>query len=643
MPVNRVLFINMPFGGLDRPTIGVSLLKAGIAKQGIPSDIAYFNLKFAGVIGHRLYNVISNTGADVGTEYAIPLQYLAGDWLFSQYFYGPGSLEAEVYLEEVLKPNVSPVAIQHLLSVLPYIAPFLEDCIESVDWDTYSVVGFTSTFEQNMASLCLARMIKQRYPHIFITMGGANCEDVMGRELHRQYPFLDAVCTGEGDNVFPELLQALNTGRSLAGVQGLAWRDEAGRSHDNGPPAMVTDANLEALAFPDYDDYFQQLRVSSIASFVAPWVMMEGSRGCWWGAKSHCTFCGLNPGTMQSRRKSPERVLDELFTLVDRYGVRNVIFVDNIMDYEGLRSFVPQIAEANKDLRIFFEVKANMRKEQVALMAQAGITEIQPGIESFSTQILRLMGKGITSLQNVAFLKWCQQYSVQPQWNILYGFPKEEAEEFPKQLEIMKRITHLKPPMTIGRIRLDRFSPHYTRAASYGFKNVRPLRSYRHVYPFDTEVLSNICYFFDAELEDWQEPEEALSLARMRMEWAYRGAPDTLTYTKNEDGTGTINDSRFNRRLDRIILNPYQNAIYETCDQPRKFKSIMSSMKSRFPDRSFTEEKMSAFLNYLYDNYLVVREGDAYLAVALPKMADAETAHLTTQPEEGLHYMYESG
>ena len=44
---------------------------------------------------------------------------------------------------------------------------------------------------------------------------------------------------------------------------------------------------------------------------------------------------------------------------------------------------------------------------------------IQPGIESLSDHVLKLMRKGTTALQNIQLLKWCREYGVQPEWNLL--------------------------------------------------------------------------------------------------------------------------------------------------------------------------------------------------------------------------------
>jgi hypothetical protein len=65
---------------------------------------------------------------------------------------------------------------------------FVRDCLASVDWDAYDVVGFTSTFAQNVASLALARRVADLHRSSAIVFGGANCEGEMGLGLHRCFP-----------------------------------------------------------------------------------------------------------------------------------------------------------------------------------------------------------------------------------------------------------------------------------------------------------------------------------------------------------------------------------------------------------------------------------------------------------------------
>ena len=109
------------------------------------------------------------------------------------------------------------------------------------------------------------------------------------------------------------------------------------------------------------------------------------------------------------------------------------------------------------DLRICYEIKANLTKEQVRLLAQAGIRDVQPGIESLSTPLLRLMKKGCSRLQNIQLLKWCRELGVRPIWNILWGFPGEDPAEYSEMAAMMPALSHLQPPMSAAKLRLDRF------------------------------------------------------------------------------------------------------------------------------------------------------------------------------------------
>src|SRR6185503_19668701 len=104
---------------------------------------------------------------------------------------------------------------------------------------------------------------------------------------------------------------------------------------------------------------------------------------------------------MKYRSKSPARVLTELSELSTRYGVRSLQFVDNILDTSYFKTVLPQLAAAGSDYILFYEVKANLKREQVRVLAQAGVRFIQPGIESLDDNVLRLIGKGNSALMNL--------------------------------------------------------------------------------------------------------------------------------------------------------------------------------------------------------------------------------------------------
>ena len=171
---------------------------------------------------------------------------------------------------------------------------FIESCLTAVDWSRYGAVGFSSTFQQNVACLALARRIKDRFPAVNIVFGGANMEAEMGPEYARAFPFIDYVVSGEGDLVFPALLKALSLKRSVNGLTGVTYRTASGLLHSGGQAAPVEDLNISPV--PDYAAYFDRaVELGLLPFYKSEWALpVESSRGCWWGKKYHCTFCGLN-------------------------------------------------------------------------------------------------------------------------------------------------------------------------------------------------------------------------------------------------------------------------------------------------------------------------------------------------------------
>src|SRR5437867_12643731 len=105
------------------------------------------------------------------------------------------------------------------------IAPqFLSWAMTAIDWGQYKIVGFTSTFDQNVASLTLAKLIKDLYPSVRIVFGGANFDGEMGLEHLRAWPWIDYVVVGEGEVPFPALVQKILAGNPGEMPAGVAYR-----------------------------------------------------------------------------------------------------------------------------------------------------------------------------------------------------------------------------------------------------------------------------------------------------------------------------------------------------------------------------------------------------------------------------------
>jgi ribosomal peptide maturation radical SAM protein 1 len=339
---------------------------------------------------------------------------------------------------------------------------------------------------------------------------------------------------------------------------------------------------------------------------------MESSRGCWWGQKHHCTFCGLNGASMAFRSKSSARVIEEMEELANRYQQLHFGMVDNIFPMQYFADLLPALKRRQVKLSLFYETKANLTKAQLRGMKEAGIVAIQPGIESLSTGILRLMRKGITGLQNIQLLKWCREFGIVPHWNLLYGFPGEDASDYEAMANIMDSLHHLQPPHGIDRIRLDRFSPNFYDAANLGIVNVRPMSNYSRVYDLPASEVAEIAYFFNYEYADGRDPDAYTGSARNAVvRWRANRDNRGLNCTDHDDCL-VIWDFRPSAPRIVTVLKSRDRAVYLYCDQHRSMQQILA-----LPEVAGQSASVRTVLSEWISNRIMIGLDGHYLALAV--------------------------
>jgi len=323
-----ILFAVLPFTDVEHPAIGVSLLQGQLKRAGFSSGICYFNLDLAEQIGPELYAWLALCGDQPTLGTSAPAASMIGEWFFADLVFGGQIPQEHEYIAKFLSPCTGgQELIPQILEARRRRREFIDQCVFDIKRHSPRVVGFTTSFHQTCACLAVAVRLKETANPPIIIFGGANCAGEMGLQMIRSFPWLDYVCTGEGDAVLPSFLQRLLRDGDPRPVPGILQR---GEKHSLSLPPLVEE--LDALPFPDYSDYFQKLRGSSLVGCINPRLLIETSRGCWWGEKHHCTFCGLNGETMAYRSKSPNRVIQELSYLCETYDLDRVDCVDNILD-----------------------------------------------------------------------------------------------------------------------------------------------------------------------------------------------------------------------------------------------------------------------------------------------------------------------
>jgi ribosomal peptide maturation radical SAM protein 1 len=608
----KISLINMPYAALPMPSIALTQLKTLINEtygSQVSVDICYVNHDFAKHIGVNIYKIVSSSIDSHTTG--------IGEWLFRQAAFPGIEDNSEAYFRRYYpRHDKQTQSIKMLVAkIRGELDVFLNQTIKKYSLDQADLIGFTSMFTQNMACFALARIIKQYKPNIVTVMGGANCESPMGQEIVKNVPDIDFVFSGPALISFPRFVQYQIAGevKQCHSIPGVFSKKNCTLTPLGCGGAIGEELSIDKYVKLDYEQFLNTIAENFPNKVITPVLLFETSRGCWWGEKSHCTFCGLNGASMGYRAMSPENAIAQ-FNELFKYSGRSkrLEAVDNILPKNYVKEVFPKISTP-PGVNIFYEVKADLSAGDLEALSKAGVFTIQPGIESLASSTLKLMGKGTNAFMNLLLLKHCDMYGVFPAWNLLIGFPGETEDVYKKYLVDVPLLVHLPPPSGVAPVRFDRFSPYFVQAKQYRL-DLRPLDYYRLTYPFGEGSLANMAYYFsDANagapyfvtMAQWIDTLRG-QVKTWRERWYSRDRP--RLYFKGNTEIPVIYDSRFEAPIEHM-LSEISFQTLEFLSKPRRITDVAARMTS-IP--GFNAESEVALLQ---EKKLIFQEGERYMSL----------------------------
>jgi ribosomal peptide maturation radical SAM protein 1 len=575
----RVLMVLMPWASLDFPGLGPCLIRSILNRDGIPCDIIYGNMIFLKLIG-----------SDPWVErqlMKLPICEVA----FTPYYFDMSAKTAADHLYRYVSalsstPEAHP--FEKFEKIVDCAGETLDRLFSEIPWEAYDVIAFSVMMQQTVASLALAKRIKDAYPHLSIIFGGPNTSFPMGEEMMRSFPEIDFVLEGEADGTITQLIDEIRSEEPNFAIPGLLRRDTAGKVIRYGPAAPFHDLGNQPV--PDFQPFFQQLESLEL-THVQPTLQIETARGCWWGEKHHCTFCGIDDTVMKFRSKTERQVLEEILSLSELHQTTEFFVVDSIINYRFFNTLLPRLGkmrdELNYDFSFFFESKSNLRRDQVQTFRYAGVNAVQPGIESFNDHILHLMDKGTTAARQIQCLKFLAENRIIANWNMIYQNQFEEAEDYRELVNIIPSLHHLPPlhPDGFVPLQLNRFAPNHESPEKYGISNLRPKPHYEVVFPKEGIDLGRLAFYFDFDAREqsdlelkelYKELEDALDI------WGRCFSDGALVQHRGPGFVQIIDRRSFSaaeaesgdERLDITNLDNVEAEIFMYCDEVRSKDEI---------------------------------------------------------------------
>jgi ribosomal peptide maturation radical SAM protein 1 len=616
----------MPWTVTQSPSIQLGILKPLLERVGLSVSAMHLYVDFFDVVAERLGD--RRLSLDVYDTFG----EFFGEWAFAVPPFRPLSDVDDSCWRELMAEKHSAAWIDTAFRVRSLVPQFLNRAADEILSLNPRVVGFSSTFHQTVPSLALARILRDRAPAIRIVFGGANCEGSMGEGLLRHFSWIDVVVRGEAERVAPRLFRELVDGRPVSPATGLCLRDGASIVA-HGPAAKSSDrltklgrtepelVAMDEVPLPVYDDFFDRAKRQRLGAYLTRrWLPYESARGCWWAVTKVCTFCAANATNTTFLSKSVERVRAEVLSLAERYQSGDVWFVDNIMDEQYTRELFPEM-ERHRDcdkLSMFVETRAHVSRTQLAAMRGAGVTMVQLGIESFSSEVLRIIDKGTTALQNIRVIKWCAELGIQAFYNVIYGFPGEPEAEYARMADLVTALSHLEAPNGTVPLRLDRFSPYHRDPDRYGIEIVGPRMSRKYAFNLDDDALAEIEYFFTFRYRDGRDPGQYAAnfvdaCAAWRRHW--RADFGALAHRECENGL-QIFDRRRGCDAAMYELASMEAQIYLGADGGVTAAALWQNLPGSAREQIMVTDVVR-FLDQLVDLKLVYREGKKYLALSI--------------------------
>ena len=290
------------------------------------------------------------------------------------------------------------------------------------------IVGIQTLTFTLVDVLTIARLTKEVSKDIHVCLGGPHT--ILYPEETLTFGSVDSLVIGEGEIAFAELVDALDKGMSLGGVQGVAYKDKNDFIINDARP-MMEDLNLLPYPARDLTPY---KKYNSILSSGKRITTMITSRGC----PFRCIFCNRKHFGKACRFVTAEHVVNEMEECKTKYGVDEIFIYDDTFTLDRERAMRICDLLIERDSKLTWDIRTRVDlvdKELMVKLKKAGCSRIHFGVESGLQEMLDILGKGITPQQAKEAFKLAKEVGMITLAYFMIGVPSETEEKVYKTID----------------------------------------------------------------------------------------------------------------------------------------------------------------------------------------------------------------
>jgi anaerobic magnesium-protoporphyrin IX monomethyl ester cyclase len=286
----------------------------------------------------------------------------------------------------------------------------------------------------------IARAAKELYPDKPVVLGGWHPSLLPHQTLAA--PYIDIVVKGQGEDAFLEIVQRIEAGESMKGVQGVGYKED-GHIVFNQPRELkpIRDLPPKAYHLADFDAYE---RVCG-----RRWAMYTSSLAC----PYNCAYCTNN--SVYGRKWNalePEQFVEETMDLTTRYNLQLLWVVDDnfLVDRDRAVGIAEGLVRRNAKFDWSIQASTNLVNrltvDELKLLRRAGLSQVAQGVDSGSPKVMHLMNKDFQKIETVyAAASKLTKAGIRPSFNMIFGFPGEGDAERRESIQLIMDICRKYP------------------------------------------------------------------------------------------------------------------------------------------------------------------------------------------------------
>ena len=308
----------------------------------------------------------------------------------------------------------------------------LEEAIARANADVIGITVFTPYVPDVERAVVTAR---RAAPGATIVLGGPHVTFTVEETLETM-PGADIIVRGEGDQIIVDLARALDTGDGLEDVPGISYRQNGGIVENPSPPPLdLSDHPLPAFHLMPMERYH-------FASLGGPFATVVASRGC----PFQCSFCSEWPFWRGGwRPHEPEWVVEQLDTLVNRYGRTNIWFGDDCFNVnrDHMAAICEGILERQIEVNWYYQGRADLlvkHKDLLPLMRRSGNRMVQLGIEASNDRQRDELNKQLRTDTVEEAVRLLREHDIVCQGMQIVGLPSDTPRAFEQKVHLANRL-----------------------------------------------------------------------------------------------------------------------------------------------------------------------------------------------------------